>query len=214
MTNLKTLRVAALAGACMMLPIAAAQAQDKGGFDISDAPAASQTPVPQSLATSVTEITFGVGGVSQSSAVFGRYNGMPNSGVGALGGWNLQRRDAPDSGGTHYYSFTGDNIDFGFGKAAPEATVNLKVGEQGQWGVSATYDAMTYTATDNFMSILDKNGNLSPAYQAALTANGLYFTNVTTAPPASAHFWRLQCFDASRHFEPGDLLWARQPIDE
>ncbi|MGC9953766.1 MAG: MtrB/PioB family decaheme-associated outer membrane protein [Rhizomicrobium sp.] len=181
-----------------MLPlIAVAQAQDNNGFDISDtAPAASQAPAPQSLATSIAEVTFGVGGVSQASAAFGRYNGMPDAGSGVVGGWNLQNRDASDSGGTHYFSFTGDNIDFGFGRIAPEASVNLKTGQQGLWSLSASYDAMTYTASDHFTSILDKKGNLSPSYQAALIANGLYFNDTTTAPPSSSKFGS---FNATTH---------------
>jgi len=181
MANRQTLRVAALASVCILLPITVAQAQDKGGFDVSDTPATTEAPVPQSLATSIAEITFGGGGVSQSSAAFGRYNGMPNSGVGALGGWNVQNRDASDSGAAHYFSFAGDNVDFGFGKIAPEASINLKTGEQGKWGISASYDAMTYTASDNFTTILSKDGTLAPGYEAALVANGAYLNNSPTS---------------------------------
>ena len=189
MTSPKLLRVAALTSVCMLPLITVAEAEDNNGAGTSSTtPDASQAPVPLSLATSIAEVTLGVGWVSQSSADFGRYNGMPDAGFGVLSGWNLQNRDATDSGGTHYLSSTGDNVDFGFGKVAPEASANLKVGDQGAWWLSASYDAMTYTATDHFTSILDKNGNLSPNYQAALVANGLYFTNTTTAPPASAHF--------------------------
>ncbi|MGA7673593.1 MAG: MtrB/PioB family decaheme-associated outer membrane protein [Rhizomicrobium sp.] len=181
----------------MLLPIAAAQAQDNNSFDISDAPpAAAQAPVPQGLSNSIGEITLGVGGVSDSSAVYGRYNGMPDSGVGMLAAWKIHDHDAWDSGGTHYINFTGDNVNFGFGKIAPEASLNLKIGDQGEWWLAASYDAMTYTASDNFASILDKNGNLSPAYQAALVANGLYFNDTTTAPPPSSKFGS---FNASTH---------------
>ena len=72
---------------------------------------------------------------------------MPRAGVGVLGSWNLNSRDKWDSGGTRYYSFTGDNANFGFGEIGPEATLNLKAGDLGVWSVSATYDAMTYTAS-------------------------------------------------------------------
>ena len=182
MTILKASKVVALASVCVVLPIAAAQAQDNGNFDISDVPPAeTQTPVPQSLATSIAEVTLGAGGVSQSSTTYGRYNGMPDSGIGVVSGWNLQNRDAWDSGGTHHYSFTGDNINFGFGEIAPEASVNLKIGDQGQWGISASYDAMTYTATDHFTTILDKKGNLAPGYEAALAVNGAYLNNSPTS---------------------------------
>lgn len=181
MNTLETLKVAALASACMLSLTTVAQAQDNSAFDVSDAPAAPQTTVAQNPSSSIGEVTIGVGGVSDSSAAFGRYNGMPESGVGVLGSWNLGTRDGWDSGGTHYFTFTGDNVNFGFGKMAPEASITLKTGEQGKWSVSASYDAMTYTATDNFTTILDKEGNLAPGYSAALAANGAYLNNSPTS---------------------------------
>jgi len=208
MTTLQTLRVAALTGACVIQLTVVAHAQAGGGFDISDTPATSQAPVPQSLSASIAEVTFGVGGVSDTSSDFGRYNGMPKSGVGVLGGWNVQTRDPWDSGGTHYLISTGTDINFGFGKSAPEANANLKIGDQGRWGVSATYDAMTYTATDHFTSILDRTGALSPAYQTALTANGLYFNNVTTAPVAASKYGS---FNASTHLATSNPVTVYGP---
>ena len=196
MTTLQAFRLTALASACTMMLAASAHAQAAGGFDISDTPAASQEPVPQNLSARLTEITFGLAGVTQSSAAFSRYNGMPQAGAGAVVSWNVRDRDAWDSGTNRYYSFTGDNFNLGFGQIAPEASVNFKAGDQGLWSASATYDALTYNASENFHSILDKNGNLSSAYQTALSANGLYFNNVTIAPAAASKFGS---FNASTH---------------
>ncbi len=183
MSRLQKLRFAAFASVCMLPLIAAAQAQDNGGFDLSD------TPPPQAETTSwstpdtsLGEVTIGIGGQTQTSSDFGRYNGMPQSGVGVVGSWNLHQRDPWDGTGTHYFSFTGNDINFGFGKMGPEASLNLKIGDQGVWGVSASYDAMTYTASDHFTTILDGNGNLSPGYQNALIGANMYFNNVTTLP--------------------------------
>ncbi len=183
MTRLQALKVAALASACAMLPFAAtqAQAQDTGGFEISAAPA-QQAEQPAAAPGGLTgEVTFGIAGVSDKSAVFGRYNGMKDSGAGFIGSFSLQSRDAWDSGGNHYFSFTGDNIDFGLGYMAPEANLELKTGHQGEWGIDATYDAMTYTATDHFTTILDKDGNLSQGYMTALGNNGAFLNNSPTS---------------------------------
>src|SRR5476651_970418 len=105
MAQVQNLKVAVLTSVCVMALAAAARAQDSGGFDVSDAPAkpATTTAAPES---SLGEVTFGAVGVTDKSAIYGRYNGMPDSGVGALSGWNLHSRDAWDSGGTHYWNFT------------------------------------------------------------------------------------------------------------
>ena len=203
MTRLKHLRVAALASVCAFA--AAAQAQDNS-FDVSDAPAKpAATTVDLS---SIKQVTIGLGAVSNSSAVFGRYNGMPNSGVGVLGSWNWQLRDPHDSGGTHYFITTGTDVNFGFGRIGPEATVTAKMGDQGSWSLAAVYDATTYTASGDFMSILDKHGILSPAYNAALNANGVYFTGATTPPPSSAKFGS---FNASTHLATSNPVTTYGP---
>ncbi len=186
-------RIAALVGGCLAAMTAAAGAQSND-FDLSSTPAPAQTAKPQS--NSLTEITFGISGVTQGSAAYGRYNGMPQAGAGFLGGFNIQRRDPWDSGTTQFLSVTGTNLDFGYGHIGPEASVSLKYGQQGSWSVFANYDAMTYFANDNFLSILDKNGHLSPDYNALLTANGLYFSGVTTPPPSTAKFG---AFNGSTH---------------
>jgi MtrB/PioB family decaheme-associated outer membrane protein len=199
------LRTAALATACALLPIVGAQAQADNSFDVGAAPA---TTTEKSEALSVNEITLGIGAVTPSSPVFGRYNGMPSSGAGFMGGWNIQRRDAWDSGTTKFLSFTANDMNFGFGRIAPEASLNFKYGEQGKWSVFADYDATTYVANDHFMSILDKNGELSPGYQALLTAAGLYFTNAATPPPPAAKFGS---FNASTHLATSNPVTVYGP---
>jgi len=179
------LKVAALASACCMLPFAAtqAQAQDNGGFEISAAPA-QQAQQPAATPGGLTgSVTIGIAGVSGADdhGYFGRYNGMKDSGAGFIGSFDLQSRDAWDSGGNHYFSFTGDNIDFGLGYMAPEANLELKTGHQGEWGIDATYDAMTYTATDHFTTILDRDGNLSAGYMTDIAGGGAFLVNSPTS---------------------------------
>jgi hypothetical protein len=193
MARLDKTRIAASIGVCLATMAAGAAAQSND-FDLSAAPPPAEAAKLPS--NSVTEITLGMSGVSQGSAAYGRYNGMPQSGVGFLGGLNLQRRDPWDSGTTQFLSVVGTDLDFGYGKIGPEASVSAKYGEQGKWDVFANYDAMSYFANDNFLSILDKHGNLSPAYESLLVANGLYFSGVTTPPPSTAKFGS---FNASTH---------------
>jgi len=167
MTSLSTFRIAAFASVSMLTLIAVAQAQDAA---------------PAAPSVSLGEITLGVNGVTESSAAFGRYNGMPNAGAGITGSINLHSRDAWDSGGTNYWNFTGDNLNVGLGEIAPEASLNFKTGQQGIWGISASYDAMTYTASNTFTTILNPNGTLVSGYQNALIGANMYFTNTATNP--------------------------------
>ncbi len=190
MTKIQKMKVVALASVCMLPMIAVAHAQDA------------------TSSSSLGTVTLGVGGVSDTSSAFGRYNGLTNEGAGVFVGWNLQTRDAWDSGGNHYFSFTGDNINFGNGHMAPEALITAKFGHQGEWGLTASYDAMTYTATDHFTSILDSHGNLSPGYLTALTNLGVagpFIGNVYGAPYVSAtppsYF---ASFGGAKHY-PGGL---------
>src|ERR1019366_2702097 len=140
---------------------------------------------------------------------YGRYNVMPNSGAGLIGGWNLHTRDIWDSGGTNYMSFTGDNVNVGLGEIAPEASINLKIGQQGLWGVSASYDAMTYTASNNFTTILNPNGTLSSGYQNALIGANMYFTNTATNPSSL-----FGSFSSSTHLATANPITPLGPSNE
>ncbi len=175
MSKLQILKVAALAGVCALQAIVGARAQDNGGFDVSDVTPATSVAAPL---PSLGQFTFGLDGVTDSSAVFGRYNGMPESGIGVLAGWEVGKRDAWDSGTTRYYDFSGYDVNVGNGGGiAPEATINLSLGDQGTWEAFATYDAMTYTASDRFTTILDKEGNLSPGFLTAIGNAGAFLDN-------------------------------------
>ena len=103
-----------------------------------------------------------VGGRYQSqdnNPFWGRYNGLATGSGGEAGGaFNVQSKDAWDSGKTQYFQFWGNNLDFSPKHMAPEAMVGGKFGYQGQWGVSAFYDAITYTG-NTIMSPFVTNGN-------------------------------------------------------
>ena len=172
MSRLGKIRIALLASVWLFPLITSAEAQDNQPANSAGAP----------LGVLYGDVTVGIGGVTQSSAAYGRYNGMPKAGAGVLGSFELHDAQPWDSGGTRYLNTSGDNLNFGFGEIGPEATVNVETGDQGSWRVSATYDAMTYTASENFTTILDREGNLSPGYQNALIGANMYFTNVPANP--------------------------------
>ncbi len=188
------LRLALLA-TVFCLPVAAvaqtqptAPAADSSGFDVSDAPA-TPAAAAQFPPNSIKEITIGIGGVSDTSDVFGRYNGKPKSGPGFIGGWLVQHRAAWDSGKTDYFTFTGENIDAGNGRVLPEASINIKIGQQGHWWLSGAYTSMTYVASDHFNTVLDRLGNLSTGYFNAITAAGAFVSNSATPNIGSGTFY-------------------------
>lgn len=110
------------------------------------------------------EISIGVlysGG--HNSGQYGRYNGYNSDGVDVLLGFDIQQRDAWDSGNTSYFHFSGRDLVFQSGNKlakgfhdksfqsdtssdfGPEAEISLAFGRQGSWGVTADYSATTYT---------------------------------------------------------------------
>ena len=150
MTKKLTLYAATLMGVCG-LPFTA-MAQDNGSSNAA--------PPTQSL----DQFSLGMqweGG--SNTGLYGRYNGFTEQGLDVLGDFTVQRRDAWDSGKTWYYDFTGINLNFQTGNQlaknfhdstytnstsndlGPTAELDLKFGNQGSWGLTAGYDAISYT---------------------------------------------------------------------
>ncbi|GAA0546245.1 hypothetical protein FHS83_000730 [Rhizomicrobium palustre] len=148
MKNKLTIAALALSTTALVAPAALAQ----------DIPAELNKPIV------INEITLGVqyqGG--HNTGQYGRYNGLTTSGINVDLGFTQIRRPAWNSGDTYYYEFSGSNLTFqpgnktakGFRDGAynsdttihfgPEADINLAFGRQGEWGVTASYSALTYT---------------------------------------------------------------------
>jgi MtrB/PioB family decaheme-associated outer membrane protein len=130
--------------------------------------AQSPTPAPAPAASSIPftgELGFGLMGVegnNQNQA--GRYSGLNTTGANAVGQFDVRGASPWDSGGTRYYSFTGDNLVFQSGdklgtglganntwgssvnnQLVNNGEVSARAGDQGTWGAGAYYDAITYT---------------------------------------------------------------------
>ncbi len=155
MTMRNILRGAALASTCLLPPAAFAQSV-----------AANSGSDQQSAKTSDLNAEIDLGGQYQSgsSAMYGRRNGDWNDGFRALGAFSVKGGNTWDSGGTYGYTAFGKNLDFSSGNLAPESSLGFKVGNQGKWGLSFNYDAITYFQSDSFHSafLSGGNGQLNP----------------------------------------------------
>ncbi|MDE2030320.1 MAG: MtrB/PioB family outer membrane beta-barrel protein, partial [Alphaproteobacteria bacterium] len=167
MTTRNILKAAAFACACM-LPLTVAAHADDNSFDIGAAPA---TATAAATPDYDNEVTVGIDGVTKRSAVFGRYNGETESGAGLTGSADLNARGAWNGSDADYFHFDANDVNIGQGHVGPEASANAKLGEQGKWGMNFGYDAMTYTATDHFTTVFNKDGTWGSAFAAAVAAN-------------------------------------------
>ena len=208
-----TLYAAALTTVCL-LPLTA-MAQDDG-FDISAAPSQPQAAATSPATQPLGEFTFGaqwVGGTN--TGLYGRYNGFTEQGFDVLFGFKVQKRDAWDSGDTFYYDVSGINLNFQTGdrlakgfsdstysdrtsnKLGPTAELGVAFGEQGRWGVTAGYDAISYTGNiiDSIYTVTGTEGvlnnGLAPsggASNSPPTAGPVTSFNTTTLSPAEKPF--------------------------
>lgn len=131
-----------------------------------------------------------IGGVWQSekSPIFGRYNGFTDSGFGAVGSFNVLSRDAWNSGGTTYFEAHGRNLNFTDSSNAPEASVNVKYGQQGWWGAHVDYNAITYTGNTIFTPYTSSGSlvnGLTPYGGAGLRTPGTISTTTYATNPNS-----------------------------
>ena len=165
---------AALAASVCLLPLQAF-AQSDTGFDVGATPAATAAPP-------VTNNWITLGGQynSSGSTYLGRFSGAVSPGFYGLGDFHYLYRDPWDSGGTNYFSMDGANM------GLPDRSFNAKVGQQGTWGLSFSYDGIPYYATNQFKSIWQSNGVLVPGVAPGSIGlgSGVAFRNIAGAVPA------------------------------
>ena len=199
MKNCLTICALALSTSCLVAPAALAQATDAPTI-----PAALLQPVD------VNEFTIGtqwVGG--HNVGQYGRYNGNTYGGFDITLGFDVLHRAAPDAAKPTYFSFSGANLDIQTGshltrtfrdgsytsdtvnKYGPNAELNLAFGVQGEWGVAASYNAISTTGniisslwtmtgtTGNANSLLPMGGaSNNPLTKGSVTA----YTVATLSP--------------------------------
>jgi MtrB/PioB family decaheme-associated outer membrane protein len=202
MTKKITIFATALASVCF-LPVTA-MSQDAGSSQPSSAP------------TDFTEFTLGtqwVGGTNTGE--FGRYNGLTQQGMDALFGFTVQKRAAWDSGDTFYFDLTGTDLNFQTGnllsrgfrdstytnstsnQLGPEAEINVSFGHQGTWGITAGYDAISYTGNiiDSIYTVTGATANMNNGFldwggasNSPLTKGSVTSFKTTTLNPAELPF--------------------------
>jgi len=149
----RSLKAALTASVCL-LPMQAALAQSSAQNSDGNAaakPAASSQSEPGS-----NWITVGAQYDSGPSFYFGRYTGTVNPGFYGLGDLHYAKRDPWDSGGTNYFEVNGANLGLW------DRSFDLKVGQQGTWGLGFSYQGIPYYATDSFNSIWAGSNALVP----------------------------------------------------
>jgi MtrB/PioB family decaheme-associated outer membrane protein len=171
---------AALAASVCLLPLQAF-AQSDTGFDVGDTPAATAAPP-------VLNNWIQIGGQYNSSrgAYLGRFNGESDPGFYGLGDFHYLYRDPWQSGGTDYFSMDGANM------GQTDRSFNAKVGQQGTWGLSFSYDGIPYYATNQFKSIWQGNGALMPGVApgslglgGGAGGSGIAFRNINNGTPGA-----------------------------
>lgn len=166
--------------------------------------------------TQSTEIDLGAQWVGGSNTgLYGRYNGFTEQGFDVLDGFSVQNRPAWDSGKTFYFDVTGLNLDFQTGNRlakgfhdstyanstgndlGPTAEISVSFGDQGKWGVTADYNAISYTGNiiDSIYTVNGATGTLNngfPAWggatNAPLHAGPITSYTTTTLSPAEQQF--------------------------
>lgn len=179
--NKFNLRSLLLLGVCLV-PLAA-YAQDEG-YDVGEiAPASHDTAKPVSYDS---EAWLGTKWQSDTSALAGRYNGSPNGGFAAVGGFTINDRPTWDSGDTFYFQATGDNLSVNDHYLLPDSSVQIKFGQQGSWGVTSFYDSIPYIQSLHFNTAYSTSGNLllgTPytVNSKGVGSGGLNMTGIGTA---------------------------------
>ena len=202
----------ALALATSCLTPVAAMAQDTGSQQPEGTAAQATEPVAAAPETAApdkpeaptnNEITLGTQWVRGSNTgLFGRYNGQTFKGVDLIAGFRFTGRDPGDSGNTFYYDVravdlllqTGRTLRDHFGDHAlrhdinanlgPESSIDLRIGNQGIWGLDAGYNAITYTG-NIINSIYTVNGTTGVLNNGLLAYGGATNSPLVRGPVRS-----------------------------
>ena len=127
----------------------------------------------QALKIPSNSVELGVISVDHSSAKYGEYNGLNNSGQRLIGNFNLKNQDGyknNEEGENLRWSIRGD--DLGLSNRSLGATI----GRQGEWGLGLNYDELKHQLSDTYQTPYqgDMGGNSYqlPAGYTAVTTSG------------------------------------------
>jgi MtrB/PioB family decaheme-associated outer membrane protein len=129
---------------------------------------------------------------SSTSPFYARYNGTLNEGASAILGFSTQDKDAWNSSKAFYSDVVGENILIGRDHVVgPESSGHIRIGNQGQWGAYASYDAITYYG-NLIHSPYYPTGEVAPGLRAfggapSMTSAAGAFSTITAAGSASSY---------------------------
>ncbi|MGO9991707.1 MAG: MtrB/PioB family outer membrane beta-barrel protein [Steroidobacteraceae bacterium] len=159
--------------------------------------------------------------VGKNTNLYGRYNGFTEEGFDGLFGFSSITTGAWDSANTNYYIFRGYDLNFqtgthlgtaqnpanpNFGGTSfsdptyrsstandigPMASLSFRIGDQGHWGITGSYDAISYTGNiiDSIYTVTGNSG-VPLANINGLNGNwggaALHAPGVTSFTPAQA----------------------------
>lgn len=149
MTRTSSLRAALFASVCLLPLQVLAQTQGSSAN-------ATGTPVTTTDEPSGNWITIGGQYNSNGSDYLNRFNGNTHPGFYGLGDFHVGQHDAWDSGGTFYWDAQGDNLGF------DDRSFDARIGQQGVWGLSFSYDGIPYEAESNVPSVWQRSGATVP----------------------------------------------------
>lgn len=159
-----------------------------------------------------------VGG--HNTGQYGRYNGNTYNGFDVQLGFDVLHRAAPNADKPTYFSVSGANLDFQTGshltdnfrdnaytsntnnKLGPNAEINVAFGEQGTWGVTASYNAISYTG-NIISSLWTVNGNTGFVNNNLLPMGGASNSPLTKGTVLSTNFTVATLTPNFKQFETG-----------
>ena len=174
----RTLRLLVLTSSCICPPLGAEALADDFDIDPVAAPTAgSGTGSSSGQTIKVNEVTFGIGGISGARAMSGRFDGLDKSGVFTTGSLHLLHRNTEDLNDGSYAELEGDGLNVTQHTLAPSASLSLRAGSQGVWGLDLSYEGTPYAESDNFKTLFTTSGTLQ---------NGLATRSISTTASTGA----------------------------
>jgi MtrB/PioB family decaheme-associated outer membrane protein len=149
MTRMFSLRAALFASVCLLPLQVLAQTQGSSAN-------ATGTPVTTSDQPAGNWITIGGQYNSNGSDYLNRFNGNTHPGFYGLGDFHVGQHDAWDSGGTFYWDAEGNDLGF------DDRRFDARIGQQGVWGLTFSYDGIPYEGQVNVPSVWQRSGATVP----------------------------------------------------
>lgn len=139
------------------------------------------------LTRPVSTVEVGVGTVSDSSAKFGEYNGLNQSGAYGIGAFNLRGGGAYDSDSAFRWSATGTDL------GLHTRRLDTEVGEQGKYRLTYGYDELLRNYSDDYQTFYNGAGsNAMTLPSTFVTPAAARLTGTATAAAALSNWQNLQ----------------------